>query len=382
MNTKVSKSVKLHSKGSSTEGDSPNIDLVHRINAKTSFSILSEQYSELSAYEEDEILLYEQIYYFGQGSAKISGGYSDEQGNYIVVIGDHIAYRYEIVSINGRGAFGEVLECIDRKTMCKVAIKVLNKKPMYLRSGKKEAKSLEKLEEIDDFQVLLQKIDAFEFRGHFFIVFEYLHENLFQYIEKRHFVGIGLVGVKMVAKQVLENLRLLHSIGGIHCDLKPENIMLKKEGLKCVKVIDYGSACFRGEKMLDYVQSRYYRAPEIVLGSEYCEKIDMWSVGCLLFECFTGQVLFPAESEAELLAMIQVAIGPPPRKLVGDARFKENYFNSTGQLRSFEIDEAFCRRIENCAEPKFESFLRLFLKWNPEERISAEKALFNPWLLQ
>lgn len=381
MNIKKSRSGVIHSKGSSTEGDSPNPIQVKNIFAKSSFSILSEQYSELSAYEEDEILLYENIYYFGQGSAKISGSYSDEQGNYIVVIGDHIAYRYEIVSIHGRGAFGEVLECLDRKTLQKVAIKVLNKKPMYQRSGKKEARTLERLQKIDEFQVLLQKLDSFEFRGHFFIVFEYLQENLFQYIEKRQFGGISIEDIKMLAKQIFFSLQLLHSIGGVHCDLKPENVMIKEDSLEYVKVIDYGSTCFQDEKMMDYVQSRFYRAPEIVLGTKYCEKIDIWSAGCLLFECFTGRVLFPAESESELLAMIQTAIGPPPKDVIREAKFKEKYFDGRGELRDWDLARGCCGEIGACGDPKFENFLRLCLKWSPGDRISAEKAMKHPWLL-
>lgn len=382
MNIKKSRSGVIKSAGSSTEGDSPNLLRLQSIFAKSSFSILSEQYSELSAYEEDEILLYESIYYFGQGSAKISGEYSDEQGNYIVVIGDHIAYRYEIVSIHGRGAFGEVLECIDRKTLDRVAIKVLNKKPMYMRSGKKEARTLERLEKIDDFQVLLRKIDSFDFRGHFFIVFEYLQENLFQYIEKRQFGGIRMEDIKLLAKQIFYSLQLLHSIGGIHCDLKPENVMIKEDSLDYVKVIDYGSACFQDEKMMDYVQSRFYRAPEIVLGSKYCEKIDIWSAGCLLYECFTGHALFPAESESELLAMIQVVIGPPPKDVIRRAKFKENYFDAKEELKNWDLVDGCCGKIGACGDPKFESFLRLCLKWNPSERISAEQALKHSWLMQ
>jgi len=85
----------------------------------------------------------------------------------------------------------------------------------------------------------------------------------------------------------------------IHCDLKPENILLKDEACRTLKLVDYGSGCFRGEQVYTYVQSRFYRAPEVILRIPYTEKVDIWSFGCILAELYTGEPLFPGNNEQE-----------------------------------------------------------------------------------
>ena len=85
----------------------------------------------------------------------------------------------------------------------------------------------------------------------------------------------------------------------IHCDLKPENIILKEKNKSGIKVIDFGSSCFRSKRIYTYIQSRFYRAPEIILGLPYDHGIDMWSFGCILAELYTGYPLFPGENEFE-----------------------------------------------------------------------------------
>ena len=103
--------------------------------------------------------------------------------------------------------------------------------------------------------------------------------------------------------------------GIIHCDLKPENILLRNANKSGLKIIDFGTGCFEGSQLYKYVQSRYYRAPEIILGVDYSCAIDMWSLGCILGELFLGFPLFPGEDEAEQLALIVEYLGTPPNSL-------------------------------------------------------------------
>jgi len=105
-----------------------------------------------------------------------------------------------------------------------------------------------------------------------------------------------------------------HSI--VHCDMKPENILLRKINKSGIKIIDFGSGCFENEKIYTYIQSRFYRAPEIVLGIPYTPAIDMWSFGCILFELFIGYPLFPGENEQEHMAMMMEVKGVPPRSVL------------------------------------------------------------------
>lgn len=98
--------------------------------------------------------------------------------------------------------------------------------------------------------------------------------------------------MQSITIQCLEALQFLHGLGLIHCDLKPENILVKSYSRCEVKVIDLGSSCFETDHLCSYVQSRSYRAPEVILGLSYDKKIDIWSLGCILAELCTGNVSF------------------------------------------------------------------------------------------
>lgn len=107
--------------------------------------------------------------------------------------------------------------------------------------------------------------------------------------------GLSLGLIRRFAVQILVSLKFLRSLHIIHCDLKPENILLKQPNRSAVKVIDFGSSCLEDERLYTYIQSRFYRAPEVILGLPYSTAIDMWSLGCILAELYTGYPIFPGE---------------------------------------------------------------------------------------
>lgn len=120
------------------------------------------------------------------------------------------------------------------------------------------------------------------------MVFELLSCNLYEFIAIHDFSGFDLDLIRRFAIQILQALLYLKEANIIHCDLKPENILLRDINRSGLKVIDFGSSCFINQKMYSYIQSRFYRAPEIVLGVPYTTQIDMWSFGCIIAELFTG----------------------------------------------------------------------------------------------
>jgi dual specificity tyrosine-phosphorylation-regulated kinase 2/3/4 len=87
---------------------------------------------------------------------------------------------------------------------------------------------------------------------------------------------------------LLHALKFLRSERIIHCDLKPENVLLKSPNKSTIRLIDFGSSCFEDERIYTYIQSRFYRSPEVILGLPYDIAIDMWSFGCILSELYTG----------------------------------------------------------------------------------------------
>jgi dual specificity tyrosine-phosphorylation-regulated kinase 2/3/4 len=250
-----------------------------------------------------------------------------------------------------------------------------------MKSGKNESNLIDLLTDVDDNGCILQKFTSFDFRGHFVMVFELFSLNLYQFLEREGFQGLALSVIKRIAVQVLITLKTIHSLNYIHCDLKPENLMFKYESKSLLKVIDYGSASCSTDELLDYIQSRYYRAPEVVLGCSYTEKIDIWSFGCILVECFTGEPLFPAESEKDLLIQIQETIGKPCKTLLSCSKFSGIYINRAGFVISqVNYGRKTLNEVLLNADPRFVDLVQSCLKWNPEERISAESALNHPWM--
>jgi dual specificity tyrosine-phosphorylation-regulated kinase 2/3/4 len=102
--------------------------------------------------------------------------------------------------------------------------------------------------------------------------------------------------------------------------------MLKHPGRSLIKVIDFGSSCLETERVYTYIQSRFYRSPEVILGLSYNTAIDMWSVGCIIAELYTGIPLFPGENEQEQLGCIMEVIGLPDRHLVDTCSRRKLFF--------------------------------------------------------
>ncbi len=114
---------------------------------------------------------------------------------------------------------------------------------------------------------------------------------MFLSLNEAHFLTFSTVCQhQSITRQCLEALEFIHGLGLIHCDLKPENILVKSYSRCEIKVIDLGSSCFQTDHLCSYVQSRSYRAPEVILGLPYDQKIDMWSLGCILAELCSGNV--------------------------------------------------------------------------------------------
>ena len=165
---------------------------------------------------------------------------------------------------------------------------------------------------------------------------ELLRDNLYEFYQYNLTSGdevyFTVERLKIVAKQILVALKFIHNLGMIHCDLKPENILVKSYSRCEVKVIDLGSSCFIKDHLSSYVQSRSYRAPEVILGLPYGQKIDIWSVGCILAELYTGQVLFLNDTLATLLARVESIIGPIPSYMRDEGAYSWRYYNDYGKL--------------------------------------------------
>jgi dual specificity tyrosine-phosphorylation-regulated kinase 2/3/4 len=226
---------------------------------------------------------------------------------------------------------------------------------------------------------------SFYFRGHLCISTELLGMNLYEFIKAYEFKGFPLVLIRRFTKQILGSLILLKSKRVIHCDLKPENILLAHPLHSEIKVIDFGSSCFENEKVYTYIQSRFYRSPEVILGMSYGIPIDMWSLGCILAELYTGYPVFPGENEQEQLACIMEIFGPPEKHLIEKSSRKKLFFDSMGKPRVTVSSKGRRRRPSSktlsmaikCDDEAFLDFLSQCLRWDPEKRLKPDAALLH-----
>lgn len=297
----------------------------------------------------------------------INYGFDNESQEYNAIMHEHLAYRYEVVKKLGKGSFGIVLRVFDHKTKEFVALKILKNKKRLYKQGLVEAKLIENLNKADpeDKKNIIRKLDQFVFRKHLMITFEMLSINLYEFIKMNNFQGFSLNLIKRFAIQILIGLFFMKEHNIVHCDMKPENILLRKINKSGIKIIDFGSGCLENEKIYTYIQSRFYRAPEIVLGIAYTTSIDMWSYGCILYELFVGYPLFPGEDEKEHMAMIMEVKGVPPRSVLARATRRKVFFdddyqpilvaNSRGKIRNPNTKNL--AALMNCPDRDFVDFV-------------------------
>ena len=202
------------------------------------------------------------------------------------------------------------------------------------------------------------------------------------------FHGLGLDIIKKISLQILQTLRLLDRYKIVHCDLKPENILFRSTDSCLVKVIDFGSACFLENRVYTYIQSRYYRAPEVILGLSYSTSIDMWSFGCILAELFTGKPLFAGENEIDQLMCIIEVLGLPPAKMIKKSTKKNLFFDSEERPKIFPNSKGKkrvpgIRRLKDVllgADQLLLDIISQCFEWESSKRITPENALSHPWL--
>lgn len=315
----------------------------------------SQDGGSLGIYERGELLRKQAVYYVPRRSVEDRNinirsysdnyGFDDPNGNYQVVPNDHINYRYEIQRVLGNGSFGNVILCKDHKYRegaknKMVAIKIIKNDLNWSLQAVYEIKMLKHLNEISaadptkseywqeygNTSPVLTYFDHFHFRGHMCIVTDVLSLNLYSLLEITRFKGLSVDLVRSFSRKIVQGLSFVHSKGIIHCDVKPENIMVRlpahfdpadsNPADFGVKLIDFGLSCFDNEISYSYIQSRFYRAPEVIIGANYNNKIDLWLFGCVVAELFTGSPLFPGRNELEQVGLIAEVIGAPSSSLV------------------------------------------------------------------
>ncbi|XP_018334920.1 cyclin-dependent kinase 2-like [Agrilus planipennis] len=204
-----------------------------------------------------------------------------------------------------------------------------------------------------------------------YLVFEYLDIDLKHYLDRLKQVMSEEL-LKNYVRQILEGIAYLHSHTILHRDLKPQNLLLDKEGH--IKLADFGLSRSFSLPVRTYtheVVTLWYRAPELLLGAKiYCTGVDIWSVGCIMAEMLTRRAVFPGDSEIDQLYKIFRALGTPD----------ENIWPGISKLPDYKPTfpvwpQKGMKTIVPDLSDEGENFIILLLNYNPEERITANQAL-------
>lgn len=263
-------------------------------------------------------------------------GYDDDNHDYIIKNGEKFLDRYEIDSLIGKGSFGQVVKAFDHDEQCQVAIKIIKNKKPFLNQAQIEVKLLEMMNKHDSdnkYYIGKDKIVKlkrhFMWRNHLCLVFELLSYNLYDLLRNTNFRGVSLNLTRKFAQQLCTALLFLSTpeLNIIHCDLKPENILLCNPKRSAIKIVDFGSSCQLGQRIYQYIQSRFYRSPEVLLGIPYDLAIDMWSLGCILVEMHTGEPLFSGANEFDQMNKIVEVLGLPPKHILDQAHKARKFFD-------------------------------------------------------
>ncbi|KAK4936171.1 U4/U6 small nuclear ribonucleoprotein prp4, partial [Elasticomyces elasticus] len=308
---------------------------------------------------------------------KMMDNWDDAEGYYLTILGELIDGRYEVTANLGRGMFASVVRATDRKTNTQVAVKIIRNNESMRKAGNKEADILKDLaaNDPDDKKHVIRLLRFFEHKSHLCMVFENMSMNLREVLKKfGRDIGINLKAIRAYAQQLFFGLSLLRKCQYLHADLKPDNILVN-EAPNVIKIADLGSASLITENATaPYLVSRFYRAPEVILGIEYDYGIDMWSTGCTLFELYTGKILFTGRNNNTMLRSIMECRGKFPHKVLRRGSLSFDYFDDLLNFRQQEQDKVTGRVVTKLVDIKAKPVRHLRSRLMPKDkRISDQE---------
>jgi len=301
--------------------------------------------------------------------------------------------RYNVVRKLGEGTFGRVFECIDTADDGKKkAVKVVRSVERYKHDAMVEASVLDELAQLDPKNECqcVRLSDRGEAYGHYIMSFEALGPSLAEELELRNYNPFSMRRIRTFGRDMLIAIAFMHRHDLIHTDLKLPNVLLELDTRDCtrIKVIDFGGTrrTQAGRRHKSLVQTRQYRAPEVLLEYGWSFPADLWSIGCMLLELYTSDLLFPVHHTDEHLCLIEHICGHIPEKMVAKG---SPYFTDEQQLKNpacFPPTKARHVRhkqtLKDIVRPRdaeFYDVVKQMLRVDPDQRITAKEALAHPF---
>ena len=291
-------------------------------------------------------------------------------------IENHVLKRYELLNKQGKGAYGVVFKAKDKKTNDIVALKKNFDAFQNATDSQRTYREVMLLQELNGHENIIPLLNVIKAENDkdIYLVFEYMETDLHTVIRANILEPIHK---QFIMYQLLKALKFLHSAGIVHRDLKPSNILINSDSF--VKICDFGlarcttSAIGKDVIMTDYVATRWYRAPEILLGStKYGVQADMWSMGCIFGELLGGKPMFPGTSTLSQINKVLEVTGKPSKEDIesikselAETMLENIVVNKTKSLKSL---------YPKSTEDEIDLLSKL-LEFNPNKRIDVNTAL-------
>ena len=294
----------------------------------------------------------------------------------------HIYRKFDIQQKLGKGAYGVVWKAVEKKSGQVVALKKVFEAFQNSTDAQRTFREVMILQEINGHENIVKLLNVIkaENKKDLYLVFEFMETDLHAVIKAGILTPIHK---QYIIFQILKGLKYIHSGKIVHRDLKPSNVLINTECL--IKIADFGLArsiaCIGEDRdpiMTEYVATRWYRAPEIVLGSNrYSKAVDVWSVGCILAELVNGKALFPGKSTLNQVELILEVLGKPSESDLHGLNLEStmNIINSIKLRKEKSFSEYFKTEDRVTLD-----FLQKTLAFDHRKRMTIEEALEHPFL--
>lgn len=293
----------------------------------------------------------------------------------------HILERYNIIQKLGKGAYGIVWKAEDKQTKKIIALKKVYDAFQNSTDAQRTYREVMYLQHLNGHENIIRLLSIIRANNNkdLYLVFDLMETDLHIVIRAKI---LKQIHKKFVIYQLFKSLKYLHSAEIVHRDLKPSNMLINSDCT--MKLADFGLARSVAQDDLgvppivsDYIATRWYRAPEILLGSQvYTKAVDLWSSGCILGEILVEQVMFPGKSSLNQMELIIELLGRPSNFDL--EKMEVSYGNNLVDSLKSKKNKSITYMFNNCDADAVD-LLRKLLVYNPKKRITVEKALEHPY---